>query len=162
MIGREPRDANNLLFVCFMIQSLSRMTKNSVSTIVTGLGKEALSHYFELADVYHSENPNGLFPRIISKHAIPRGRFDNVAACRYRVPTPMDIAKVFQRLILAVAKRQDVDLMTGLIQVYASDFASKIEDYNSSLYFENPEDVLMSYLASVPSGDEAGAARIVQ
>ncbi len=37
----------------------------------------------------------------------------------------MDIAKVFLRLVLAVAE--------------------KIEDYNSSLYFENPQTVLNAY-----------------
>lgn len=154
MMGRESTQANNLLFVCFMIQSLSRMTKNSVAAIVTHLGRKAISHYFELADVYHSENPNYLFPEIISKYGISPGNFDNVSVCQYRIPAPMDIAKVFQRLILAVAEGQNDDLLTVLMQVYSSDFALRIEDYNSSLYFENPEYVLLSYLASYPIGDD--------
>jgi hypothetical protein len=31
---------------------------------------------------------------LIAAHAIPNGAFDNVGACRYRVPTPFEIGRV--------------------------------------------------------------------
>ncbi len=150
MTGRISREANDLLFVCFLVQSLARRTKNRVGDVVRCLGADVLRHYYDLADVYHSDNPENLFPQVIEKHALSNGAFDNVAACRYRVPTAMDIAKVFQRLILAVAEKGNADLISTLIAVYTSSCAERIENYNSSLYFESPEMVLNDYLNSPP------------
>lgn len=148
---RETREENDLLFLCFLIQSLSRMTHQTVNDIVAILGEDALRHYFSLADVYHCENPDDLFPRLIEKHAIPMGTFDNITPCRYRIPTPMDIAKVYRRLILAVARHtSSTDLIATLIHVYSSPFTQYIENYNSSVYFENPEYVFLSFLEGSP------------
>lgn len=49
-----------------------------------------------------------------------------------------DIAKVYKRLIKQVAQEKQIGIVDALIKVYNSFLSAKIDDYNSSLYYENP------------------------
>ena len=57
-----------------------------------------------------------------------------------------DIAKVYKRLIKQVAQEKHIDIMDALIKVYNSFLSPKIDDYNSSLYYENPAYLLECYI----------------
>ena len=74
------------------------------------------------------------------------GSFDNVAECRYSVPTHWDIGKVYKRLILSVANEEHSDIITALIEVYNSFISDLIENYNSSFYYDNPQTIFCTYL----------------
>jgi hypothetical protein len=56
MTGREDKNANNLFFLCSLIEYIGRKTKNHRNVVVNAIGKYDLQHIFDLADVYHSEN----------------------------------------------------------------------------------------------------------
>ena len=58
-----------------------------------------------------------------------------------------DIGKVYQRLILDVAHTTGSSLIDTLMVVYNSWITRKIDDYNSSMYYENPGYLLESYKA---------------
>ena len=58
--------------------------------------------------------------------------------CKYSIPTHWDIGKVYKRLIKMVAKEQNIDRIKALQMVYNSFISEKIDDYNSSVYYENP------------------------
>ena len=73
---------------------------------------------------------------MIEKYSIEKGGFDNVAKCVYNVPAVFDIAKVYKRLIVAVAERRGISPVTALAGVYSSWMSGKIDDYNSSMYYE--------------------------
>ena len=73
------------------------------------------------------------------------GTFDNVAACRYAIPSYWDIGKVYKRLMKMVADREEIDRISALINVYNSFISPKIDDYNSSVYYENPEYIYECY-----------------
>jgi len=147
MTGREERKENDLFFVCSLIEFLGRKTKNTRDCIIAFLGDEELNRLYTLADVFHSEPFESLASKLITQKNIPGGGYDNAAACKYTVPTHFDMGKVYKRLILAVADRKNIDVLSALKEVYASPFALKLNDYNSSLFHENPEYVFASYLA---------------
>lgn len=150
MNGREDKKQNDLFFVCSLIDYIARQTKNERKTVVNALGKEELEHLYDLADVYHSENIDKITHELINKHHILKGAFDNVADCRYRVPTHWDIGKVYHRLITDIYKVESKPIIDILIEVYNSWISDSIDDYNSSMYYENPSYLLASYKAGKP------------
>ena len=53
-------------------------------------------------------------------------------------PSHWDIGKVYKRLIKQVAQEENISVITALMEVYNSFISEKIDDYNSSMYYENP------------------------
>ena len=147
MNGRENQIENDLFFVCSLIDYIGRRTKNYRSTVVNALGKKELQHIYDYADVYHCENIDKVSDELIKKHQITEGNFDNVANARYSVPSHWDIGKVYQRLILDVAHATESGVIDTLIAVYNSWINRKIDNYNSSMYYENPSYLFESYKA---------------
>jgi hypothetical protein len=143
--GREKKEYNDLFFVCSMIEYIGRQTKNHRNVIVNALGKAKLQHLYELADVYHCENLDKLSDDLIREYQIETGVFDNIATAQYLIPTHWDIGKVYKRLIIAVCEKQNKMPIDALIEVYNSWLSRKIEDFNSSLYYENPDYLYESY-----------------
>ena len=91
-----------------------------------------------------------LLDELVEKCHIQPGTFDNVAMCRYSLPSHFDIGKVYKRLIAAVAREKGIDFADALVEVYNSWIADKLDDYNSSMFFENPDYIFQSYLAGQP------------
>ena len=145
MTEREEKRDNDLFYLCSLIEYIGRKTKNYRSTVVNLLGKNELTHIWDYADVYHSENIDKVSDELIEKHHLEEGYFDNVAQCNYNVPTHWDIGKVYHRLILDVARATDSDVIDTLMVVYNSWITRKIDDYNSSMYYENPGYLFQSY-----------------
>ena len=146
MEGREDKTANNLFFLCSLIEYISRKTKNHRNVVVNAIGKERLQHFLDLADVYHSENIDKLTFELTEKHHIENGIFDNVENAKYSIPTHWDIGKVYKRLIIVIAKKENKPIIGTLSEVYNSWLSRKIEDFNSSVYYESPEYLFQSYL----------------
>lgn len=137
--GREPQKDNDLFYTCSLIDYISRKTKNVRSYVVNKLGKERLEKIYDLADVYHCDNIERVCDDFIDDAKIEQGNFDNVADCGYSIPTYWDIGKVYKRLIKRVAEYEKIDIISALEKVYNSFISPKIDDYNSSVYYENPE-----------------------
>ena len=147
MNGREESKWNDLFFVCSLIEYVGRKTKNERKVVVNALGRKGLKHYYELAEVYHCENIDKVASELAAKYHIPQGTYDNVAAATDNVPTHCDIGKVMQRLVREVAERSDGDIIDALIRVYNSWIIPKIDNYNSSMYYENTSYQYASYQA---------------
>ena len=150
MIGMEEKRDNDLFFVCSVIEYIGRITKNTHGYVVECLGAKAIQRLLDFADVFHCEPIENTAIPLIEEHNIETGDFDNVLKCKYSVPTHFDIAKVYKRLILAAADEEKLDLAEALEQVYGSEIAGKIDDYNSSMYYENPDYIFKSYQAGYP------------
>ncbi|MDR3237990.1 MAG: hypothetical protein LBT84_05765 [Spirochaetia bacterium] len=150
MEGREPKLDNDLFFVCAVIEQIGRTTTNRRADVVRAIGEKKLSHLFELADVYHCEPVENTANDLIENHNITKSDFDNVSNCKYKVPYFMDIARVYMRLIVDVMKQNDTSPIDALIAVYSSWISGKIDDYNSSMYFENQQYLYESYIAGEP------------
>lgn len=52
---------------------------------------------------------------------------------------------VYKRLIKQVAEYENISIIDALIKVYNSFISAKIDDYNSSVYYENPSYIFESY-----------------
>ena len=143
--GRESQEDNNLFFTCSLIEYIARKTKNIRAEVVNKLGKGRISKIYELADVYHCDNIDVVSEDFINEANILSGKFDNVTACGYAVPSHWDIGKVYKRLIKMVAKEEKIEIVDALIEVYNSFISSKIDDYNSSVYYENPTYIFECY-----------------
>lgn len=72
--------------------------------------------------------------------------FDNVGECQYAVPSHWDIGKVYKRLIKQVALEKKIDVVDAIIEVYHSFISDKIDDYNSSVYYENPSYIFECFI----------------
>ncbi len=143
--GRESRKDNDLFFTCSLIEYISRKTKNIRADVVNALGKSRISKIYDLADVYHCDNIDSVSDNFIDEANIVSGEYDNVADCGYAVPSHWDIGKVYRRLIKMVAEDEKIEYVDALIEVYNSFISSKIDDYNSSVYYENPNYIFECY-----------------
>ena len=143
--GRESQEDNNLFFTCSLIEYIARKTKNIRSERVNKLGKDRINKIYELADVYHCDNIDAVSEDFINDANIVPGKFDNIAVCGYAVPSHWDIGKVYKRLIKMVAKEEKIEIVDALIEVYNSFISFKIDDYNSSVYYENPNYIFECY-----------------
>ena len=144
-IGRENPKDNDLFYTCSLIDYIARKTENVRADIVNQLGKERIVKIYELADVYHCDNIERVAEDFIAEANIKAGTFDNVKACQYIIPSYWDIGKVYKRLIKMVSEKEDVNVIDALIKVYNSFISDKIDDYNSSLYYENPSYIFTCY-----------------
>ena len=143
--GREDQKENDLFFTCSLIDYIARKTKNTRATVVEKLGRERLEKIYDLADVYHCDNIDRVSDDFIQEAGITTGTFDNVGECRYAIPTHWDIVKVYKRLIKQVAANEQIDVIDALMKVYRSFISPKIDDYNSSVYYENPSYIYECY-----------------
>lgn len=146
MIGREDRKSNDLFYTCSLIEYIARKTQNQRSVVANALGKERISKIYDLADVYHSDNIEQVSDDFISAASISIGQFDNIATAKYAIPSHWDIGKVYKRLILGIAKNKGIDVVDALFDAYNSFVSEKIQDYNSSFYYDSPQNILKAFL----------------
>lgn len=145
MSGRENQKDNDLFYLCSLIDYIARKTKNTRAAIVNQLGKTRIEKIYELADIYHCDNIDRVSDDFIEEAEIETGTFDNVKNCRYMIPSYWDIGKVYKRLIKQVAQTEKKSVIDALIEIYNSFISPKIDDYNSSLYYENPSYLFECY-----------------
>ena len=146
MPGREEPKENDLFFTCSLIEYIARKTKNKRAVVVNTLGKDLIAKIYELADVYHSDNIERVSDDFIASGEIRQGNFDNVAKARYAVPSHWDMGKVYKRLILGIAREKGIDIVDALFAAYNSFVSEKIDDYNSSFYYEAPQNILNAFI----------------
>lgn len=143
--ARETPKDNDLFYTCGLIDYIARKTKNTRSVVVNRLGKDNLEKIYDLADVFHCDNIDRVSDDFIEESQIECGTFDNVGLCRYSIPSHWDIGKVYKRLIKNVAEDENIGVIDALIKVYNSFISPKIDDYNSSVYYENPSYIFECY-----------------
>lgn len=110
------------------------------------LGKDLITKIYDLADVYHSDNIDRVSDDFILAAKLQNGDFDNVSTAKYAVPSHWDIGKVYKRLILGIAKEKEMDIPDALLAAYNSFVSDKIDDYNSSFYYDAPQNILYTFL----------------
>lgn len=132
----ENKNKNDLFFVCSLIENVSRCTKNKKEYVVKCLGEEKIKKIYELADVYHSENLDKVTEEIIKECNIKEGNY--ILKTKNNKPTIWEIGRVYQNFILKVNSDEKYYIDT-LINVLSSWIIEKIDNYESSLYYENTD-----------------------
>ena len=146
MENREDKKSNDLFFVCSIIELIARKTKNTRKDTVNILGRENVEKIYDLADVYHCENVDKVTEEFIEAGGLQTGNFDNIALCDYSVPSYWDIGRIYSRLILMVAQMQSENIINTLFEVYNSWITERIDDYNSNMYYSNPDYIFQSFM----------------
>lgn len=140
----ESQADNDLFFTCSLIEYIARKTKNTKKYIVEKLGYEKIKKIYTLAEVYHSENIEKVSDEFIKECGIQIGNYDKVVEAEYRVPSYWEIGRVYQRLIKMVNSNTEEYIKTA-IEVLSSWIIEKIDNYNSSMYYENPDYIFACY-----------------
>ena len=146
MIGREQQKDNDLFFTCSLIEYIARRTKNKRRTVVDALGKASIEKIYDLADVYHSDNIDAVSDDFIEQSNLQNGDFDNIADAQYAIPTHWAIGKVYKRLILGISREKQIPVIDALFEAYHSFVSDKIDNYNSSFYYDAPQNILYTFL----------------
>ena len=137
---------DDLFYVCTMIEYVSRHTHNKCKDIVAKIPDDELEHQLKVAEINHCLPFEQVSDEWIEQFGINNGNFDNITSCRYKVPSVTSIGRVYQRLIISVNKDNE-DIVKTIKKVYGSFISDEIENYNSSLYYSNPDYIRCSYEA---------------
>ncbi len=127
---------NDLFYVCSLIEYIARTTKNT---------KENIEKMYELAQIYHCENIDKVANVFIQKCNILQGNYDIISTTNDSIPTYFDIGKVYARLIVMINDNEKEYIQT-LMEVLTSWIIYKIDNYNSSMYYENLGYIYQCYL----------------
>ena len=76
-------------------------------------------------------------------YKIKNGNFDTISACKYSVPSFLDIGKLYSIMIEDCAKPGNE--VQELINIFNSFISDEISNFNSDLYYQNPDYLEWSY-----------------
>lgn len=145
----EEVSANDLYFVCYMVERIARQLKQPNKYVVNTIGEKALQEKLSLANVLHSENPEAVVADWIETYHLQPGTHDvSLVDSRYtdHIPTALQIGKVYSRLIISTLQENE-DYAEGMIRIYNHPICEVIDDYNSSAYYEPSYVLTRSYWA---------------
>ena len=145
----EDITENYLFFVCSMIERVARHIKQRNKYVVNKIGYDNLLRQLSIAETLHSENPLQVVDDWTDEFQLENGSFDitdvDKELCT-NIPTPLDMGKVYMRLILQTRLDAE-DYAQGIIRVYNDDICETIDNYNSSAYYEPSYFIARSYFA---------------
>ncbi len=136
---------NDLFYVCALIEYIGRKTKNHRSFIVEKLGIDGIERQLKDAGVNHCLSFEQVSDEITERYGIVNGDFDTVSSCRYSVPDPVDIGKLYATIIKD--KEKDEEKPLAIKKVFSSFISDFISNFNSDLYYQNPSYIEESYVA---------------
>ncbi len=139
---------NDLYFICYMIERVSRCLHQRNVYVVNAVSPEEWRRLISLANVLHCENPLKVVDEWVEEYQLEGGNFDIEDVDKElveRIPSPTQIGKVYMRLIVDSLLPEE-DYIDALIRVYNDEICLKIDDYNCSAYFEPSYVILRAYL----------------
>ncbi len=136
---------SDLFFTCSLIELIGRICRQKRKDIVCMMGEKIVRHIYRHAGTLHCEPIAKTADYYIEFCHLPTGDFDNVATCKYNVPSYWDIGKVYARLIEDVFQE---DVIQTLFNVYASSISDAISNYNSDFFYQ-PRDYIREMFLEV-------------
>lgn len=134
---------DDIYYVCSLIEFIARQTKNHRGAVASAIGHAGIAHLLAHAEVNHCLPFEQVADEVVTEYGIPTGDFDTVQNCRYTVPGYLDIGRVYQTLVLDTM--QD-DAAQAILDVFTSFLSDEISNFNSSVYYSNPDYLRCSYL----------------
>ena len=138
------KQKDDVFFVCSLIESVDRKTKNHRQDAIRHLSKSEIERQLRLAEVNHCLSLDQVSDEWIEDFHIPDGDFDTVTECRYTVPSATSIGRLYQGLVLSTMKNEDA--AQSILDVFSSFITDEISDFNSNVYYTNPDYLRCSYL----------------
>ena len=138
------KQKNDVLYVCSLIEYIARKTKNHRQDVIAYFSKADIERQLRLAEVNHCLSFEQVSDELIEDFHIADGTFDTVSECRYTVPSATSIGMLYQGLVLATMKNEDA--AQGILDIFSSFITDEISDFNSNVYYTNPDYLRCSYL----------------
>lgn len=134
----EEITKDDLFFICYMIERVARKLKQKNAYVVEMIDSEEWNHLISVANVLHAENPLAVEDEWIEAYGLQPGIydvFDVDGELVERVPSALQMGKVYQRLILDTLQPGE-DYVEGIQRVYSNSICDVIDNYNCSAYYE--------------------------
>ncbi|MDO4438661.1 MAG: hypothetical protein Q4B86_04345 [Eubacteriales bacterium] len=134
----EEITTNDLYFICYMIERVARRLHQRNRYVANTIGKDALEHLISVANVLHCENPLQVEDDWIEEYHLSKSDFDITKVdleLAGRIPTPLEMGKVYQRLIVDTEVPGE-DYVDGILRVYNNEICDTIDNYNCSAFYE--------------------------
>lgn len=131
------KQKDDIYYVCCLMEFIARKTKNHRQDVVRHFTKKDLERQLRLAEVNHCLSFEQVSDELIEDYKIQDGMFDTVNECRYEVPSVTSIGMLYQELVLAIMPEEDA--AQGIIDIFSSFITGEISDFNSNVYYTNPD-----------------------
>ena len=134
----EEIQINDLYFMCYMIERVARHIHQKNKYVVNTIGKDELYHLISCANVLHCENPLKVEEDWINNYDLKSSNYDITDIDKElatRIPTPLEIGEVYQRLIIDTMTSKE-NYVEGILRVYNNDICEVIDNYNGSAFYE--------------------------
>lgn len=138
------KQKDDIYYVCSLIEFIARKTKNHRQDVIRRFSKADVERQLRLAEVNHCLSFEQVADELIEDYGISDGDFDTVKECRYDVPSFLSIGMLYQELVLSTMKTEDA--AQGIIDIFSSFISDEISDFNSNVYYTNPDYLRCSYL----------------
>ena len=138
------KQRDDIYYVCSLIEFIARKTKNHRQDVIRHFSKADVERQLRLAEVNHCLSFEQVSDELIEDYGISDGDFDTVKECRYDVPSFLSIGMLYQELVLSTMKNEDA--AQGIIDILSSFISDEISDFNSNVYYTNPDYLRCSYL----------------
>ena len=99
----EKITENDLYFICYMIERVSRKLHQRNVYVVNSIQPEEWRRLISLANVLHCENPLKIVDEWIEEYRLEEGTFDITDVDKglvENIPSPTQMGKVYMRLII--------------------------------------------------------------
>ena len=137
------KERNDYFYVCSLVEYIARETKNYRREVVKTIGEEGIKKLLHDAEVDHCLSFEQVSDEVIAYYQIKEGKFDTISNCKYRVPSYLDIGKLYSIMIEDCAKPGEE--VKELIKIFSSFISDEISNFNTDLYYQNPDYLEWSY-----------------
>ena len=134
---------DDIYYVCTMIEFVARATNNRRKDVVKKLTKKNIEHQLKVAEVNHSLSYEQVSEEWIEQYGIVEGNFDTIKECRYTIPSVTSIGRVYQQLVIETMEVNEE--AQAIIDVFSSFISDEISNFNSNVYYSNPDYLKCSY-----------------
>lgn len=134
---------DDIYYVCTMIEYISRITNNRRGDVVKKLSRKDIEHQIKAAEVNHCLSYEQVADEWIEQYEIETGNFDTTKNSRYEIPTVNAIGRVYQQLVMETAEENEE--AQAIIDVFSSFISDEISNFNSNVYYSNPDYLRCSY-----------------
>ena len=139
----DEKRKDDIYYVCTMIEYIARATKNRRKDVIKKISRTNLEHELKMAEVNHCLSYEQVADEWIEQYGIEMGEFDTIKECKYAIPSVNAIGRVYQQLITAIAKVNEE--AQAMIDVFSSFISDEISNFNSNVYYSNPDYLKCSY-----------------
>lgn len=133
---------DDLFYVCSIIEYIARITHNRRCNVTKCLSERDLKRQLRIAEMNHCLSFEQVADEWIEEYKIADGaeKYDY----KYQIPTVQSIGRVYQMLITSTCP--DENIAYWIKVVFESFISDEISDFNSNVYYSNPDYLRCSFL----------------